>query len=126
MRSLRRLRSLSDGGRWRLLAGRGGGHGRYGDCDLTHTTTSGLSNEFGTAPHDTDLSLRNVGGFLLTPQYAVISTSSNSQLDSQAPNEQFRRMIRSEEGPRWPEGPGSPCGPGEPGGPGEPLPPLGP
>jgi hypothetical protein len=101
-------------------------HHRYCDCGLTHTATSGLSDEFGATPHDTDLSLRNVGGFLLAPQYAVISTSSNSQLVSQDCNEQFRRMIRSEEGPRTPEGPGAPCGPGEPGGPGEPLPPFGP
>jgi hypothetical protein len=109
-----------------FLPGVAAGIARYGDCGLTHTTTSGLSDEFGAAPHDTDLSLRNVGGFLLAPQYAVISTSFNSQLASQDSNEQLRRIIRSEEGPRVPAGPGSPCGPGEPGGPGEPLPPFGP
>jgi hypothetical protein len=42
--------------------------GDYCACDLTHTATSGLSALFGANPHDTDFSLRNIAGFLLTPQ----------------------------------------------------------
>jgi hypothetical protein len=39
-----------------------------GDCDRTHTATSGLSAALGKTPQVAAISVRNVAGFLVTPQ----------------------------------------------------------
>jgi hypothetical protein len=52
----------------------------YGPCDLTHTATRGLSEALLVTPHDAVLSPRKIADFLVAPQYAVTSTSPDSQL----------------------------------------------